>query len=80
MGIIVESKQRVIRQIQAMAQGLGVSYEANPCDPLGVLFNRLSGDDVELDDIELVLVELERRGHVSPELAAQLHNSYLNAV
>jgi len=80
VSIVVENKQLVIRQIQAMAQGLQISYEASPYDQLGVLFNRLSGDDVELDDVELLLLELERRGHISPELAVRLHSSYLNAL
>lgn len=79
MSIVVENKQFITQQIQSMARRLGIFYEAVASDDLGVMFNRLSGDDVELDKVELLLLELERQGHISPQLAVQLHNSYLEA-
>lgn len=41
--------------------------------------SRLAGDDVDLDEVELLLLELERLGHVRPVLAVQLHSAYLDA-
>jgi hypothetical protein len=39
----------------------------------------LSGDDVELDEPVLLLIALERAGHITNTEAARLHGEYLRA-
>jgi hypothetical protein len=63
--------------ILALAQSHGVVYRPDPLDDLADAFTRLSGDDVELDDTELLLLALARAGCVSVEEADRLHIAYM---
>jgi hypothetical protein len=64
-------------RIFALARAHKVAYRPNALDDLGDAFTRLAGDDVELDDTELLLLALERAGCVSTEEADRLHVAYI---
>jgi hypothetical protein len=64
-------------RIHALARAHGVIYRPNALDDLGNTYARLSGDDVQLDDTQLLLLVLARAGHVSNEEADDLHVAYL---
>ena len=65
-------------EILALARKHGVAYKPMPLDKLGEAMSRLAGDDVELDDTELLLLALERAGHLSAKDANRLHVAYMN--
>jgi hypothetical protein len=48
-----------------------------PLDKIGDAMARLAGDDVELDDIERMLLALERACHLSAADANRLHVAYM---
>jgi hypothetical protein len=64
-------------EILALARRHGVAYTPMPLDRIGDAITRLAGDDAELDDIELLLLALERAGHLSTTDANRLHVAYL---
>jgi hypothetical protein len=64
--------------IRALAQRHKVAYTETATDLLGHHITRLAGDDVKLDDIELLLLALERSGHVGGVEATRLHAAYLH--
>jgi len=64
-------------QILALAQARGVVYRPNALDDLGNAVTRLAGDDVRLDDTELLLLALERAGWVSTGEADRLHIAHM---
>jgi len=64
-------------QILALAQARGVVYRPNALDDLGNAVTRLAGDDVRLDDTELLLLALERAGCVSTGEADRLHIAHM---
>ena len=61
----VTEKSAVADRIREMAQEHHVTYVRTPRDALAHHITRLSGDDVELDDIEQLLIALQRSGHLS---------------
>jgi hypothetical protein len=64
-------------KILSLARAHGVVYQPNPLDDLGNAITRLAGDDVQLDDTELLLLALEREGYVSHQEANHLHLTYM---
>jgi hypothetical protein len=66
-------------EILALAREHGVTYQPTELDELADTFARLSGDDVELDEPALLLIALERAGHITSTEAARLHGEYLRA-
>lgn len=73
----VAEKHRTEARIRAMAEQHHVAYRRSATDVLGHHITRLAGDDVELDETELLLLALERAGHVSGSDAVRLHAEYL---
>jgi hypothetical protein len=63
--------------IVALAKRHGVTYTKTPCDQLAEVITNLSDDDVEMDDVELLLIALERAGIVPSEQVVPLHVNYL---
>ncbi len=63
--------------IRELAEKHKVAYQEAATDVLGHHITRLSGDDVKLDATELLLLALERAGHVSGREAVRLHANYL---
>ena len=64
-------------QILALARAPGVVYRPNALDELGNAVTRLAGDEVRLDDIELLLLALERAECVSTAEADRLHIAHM---
>ena len=64
--------------IRALAEQHKVAYTQTATDVLGHHITRLSGDDVVLDETELLLLALERAGHVSGVDAVRFHADYLH--
>ena len=63
--------------ILALAEHHHVIYNPTALDALGQQITRLSGDDVVLDQNELLLLALERAGHLTGRDAVRLHAAYL---
>jgi len=66
-------------EILGLARQHGVTYRPTELDELADTFARLSGDDVELDEPALLLIALERAGHITSTEATRLHGEYLRA-
>jgi len=63
--------------IVGLAQRHGVTYIKTPYDELAEVITRLADDEVEMDDVELLLIALERAGVVASEYVVPLHINYL---
>jgi hypothetical protein len=66
-------------EILALARAHGVTYEPTPLDELGNAITRLSGDEVELDEPQLLLLALVRAGIITREESASLRAKYIRA-
>ena len=55
----------------------GVAYTPTPNDAWARDVTRLADDDVALDEIELLLIELQRKGHLTRPEALKLQVNYL---
>ena len=65
------------RAIISLAQQHGVSYTPTATDAWARDVTRLADDDVVLDDIELLLIALQRAGHLNRMDALRLQVNYL---
>ena len=63
--------------IRALAARYNVSYVETRTDIWAHHVTRLAGDDVQLDEIELLLIALQRAGHLSRPDALSLQVKYL---
>lgn len=63
--------------IANLAKQHGVSYIKTGNDALADVITRLADDDVELDEIERLLLALERAGVIASENIVPLHINYL---
>ena len=64
-------------EIHALARARGVTYTRSALDDFGDTITRLSGDDVELDETEWLLVALRRAKVIAGVDATLLHARYL---
>lgn len=64
-------------RIRKMAQEYHVAYVGTQSDALANHITRLAGDDVQLDEIEQLLVALQRSGRLTRVEMVQLQASYL---
>ena len=64
-------------RIRKMAQEYHVAYVGTHSDALAHHITRLAGDDVQLDEIEQLLVALQRSGRLTRVEMVQLQASYL---
>lgn len=64
-------------RIRRMAREHRVTYVGTSRDMLAHHITRLAGDDVELDEIEQLLIALQRSGHLSRAEMIQLQAAYL---
>lgn len=67
-------------RIRRMASERQVAYVRTERDVAAHHITRLAGDDVELDEIEQLLIALQRSGHLSRAEMIQLQASYLREV
>jgi hypothetical protein len=63
--------------ILGLASTHGVAYVETPTDILADAITRLADDDVHLDEIECLLIALERAGVVASDSVVPLHINYL---
>jgi hypothetical protein len=63
--------------ILGLASAHGVTYVETPVDKLADTITRLSDDEVHLDEIECLLIALERAGVVACDSVVPLHINYL---
>ena len=63
--------------IHALAERHKVVYTPTTTDTWAQHITRLAGDDVEFDDIELLLIALQRAGHISRTDSVLLQADYL---
>lgn len=73
-----EKRNVAAKTIHALAKKYGICYVETAADTLGSQITRLSDDDVELDEVELTLLALERAGHIGGVEATCLHADYLH--
>ena len=64
-------------RIRKMAQECHVAYVGTQSDALAHHITRLAGDDVQLDEIEQLLVALQRSGRLTRVEMVLLQASYL---
>ena len=64
-------------RIRKMAQEYHVAYVGTQSDALAHHITRLAGDDVQLNEIEQLLVALQRSGRLTRVEMVQLQASYL---
>jgi hypothetical protein len=64
-------------RIRELAARHHVTYLQTPTDMLANDITRLSGDTVSLDEIECMLVALQRAGHITRRDVVQLQAQYL---
>jgi hypothetical protein len=65
------------RAIHDLAEKYKVAYTQTATDLFANQITRLSGDDVEFDETELLLIALQRAGHISRIDAVLLQADYL---
>jgi hypothetical protein len=63
--------------IREMAAKHRVTYSPTQSDLLANHITRLSSDTVRLDDVEHLLIALQRAGHITREQLVQLQARYL---
>ena len=71
--LLSETGQTIIE----LAERHGVSYTSSARDAWAREITRLADDDVTLDDVELLLIALQRAGHLSRPEALRLQVNYL---
>jgi hypothetical protein len=65
------------QQISLLAEQHGITYHQTELDELADTYSRLSDNEVELDDTELLLLELDRSGILTGKDNGFLHLQYL---
>jgi len=68
----------VADQVLALAEGHGITAELGRIDNMANTFSRLSGDDVKLDKIEVLLIHLVRKEAISQEEMFSLLEGYMD--
>jgi predicted LPLAT superfamily acyltransferase len=63
--------------IRNLARRHAVAYARTQNDALANHITRLAGDDVQLDEVEQLLIALQRGGHLSRVEAVRLQAKYL---
>ena len=72
-----ELLSRTASAIVSLAREHGVTYTPTAIDAWAHDITRLADDDVMLDDIELLLIALQRAGYISRQEALRLQVNYL---
>ena len=72
-----QAETAISARIRKMAQEYHVAYVGTQSDALAHHITRLAGDDVQLDEIEQLLVALQRSGRLTRVEMVQLQASYL---
>ena len=72
-----QAKNQIADRIRRMAEERHVVYVRTPLDSFAHHVTRLAGDDVHFDEIEQLLIALQRGGHLSRAAMIQLQAAYL---
>ena len=72
-----QGESGVAARIRKMAREYDVAYVRTSNDAFAHHATRLAGDDVQLDEIEQLLIALQRSGHLSRVEMVQLQAAYL---
>jgi hypothetical protein len=72
-----QTESATAARIRKMAQEHHVAYGRTARDTLAHHITRLAGDNVQLDEIEQLLIALQRGGHISRMEMVQLQAAYL---
>jgi len=70
----------VKQQIRDLAKEHHIAYRPGPRDRLGHAITALAGDEVSLDETELLLLALERAGVISGKQATLMQAEYLRGL
>jgi len=70
-------KNKVADAIRTLAKRHKISYAPTQRDVWAHHVTRLAGDDVELDEIERLLIALQRAGHLTRPEALRYQVNYL---
>jgi hypothetical protein len=73
----IREQSSVATRIRKMAQEHQVAYVRTSRDSLAHHITRLAGDDVQLDEVEHLLIALQRSGHLSRIEMVKLQAAYL---
>ena len=79
MAIVLHDKPlpKTAKAIISLAEQYGVTYRPTATDAWAHDVTRLADDEVALDGIELLLIALQRAGHLSRPEALRLQVNYL---
>jgi hypothetical protein len=72
-----QSQSATAIAVRKLAEKHHVAYVRTHSDALAHHITRLAGDRVELDEVERLLIALQRAGHLSRVEAVRLQASYL---
>jgi hypothetical protein len=72
-----QTESTTAAHIRELARQYHVSYVQTQHDALARHITRLAGDDVELDEVEQLLIALQRAGYLSRGDMVRLQASYL---
>lgn len=64
--------------IRTLAERNGVYYAESRLDKVARIVTRMAGDDVRPDDVEGLLINLNRKGSISGSDMMTLHSRYLD--
>jgi len=72
-----QAESAIAARIRKMALEHHVAYVHTSHDTLAHHITRLAGDDVQFDEVEQLLIALQRSGHLSRTEMVQLQAAYL---
>jgi hypothetical protein len=72
-----QAERPIAARIRMMAREHHVAYVRTQRDTLADHITRLAGDEVQLDEIEQLLIALQRSGYLSRAEMVQLQAAYL---
>jgi hypothetical protein len=78
--VSTQANSSTAAHIRELAQNCGVGYVPTRRDALAHHITRLAGDEVELDEVEQLLIALQRAGHLTRVEAVRLQARYLHEI
>jgi hypothetical protein len=78
MPILKIPEKNISGFIRTLAERNGVYYTESRFDKVARIVTRLAGDDVKPDDVEGLLINLNRKGCIAGSEMMTLHSRYLD--
>lgn len=66
------------QHIRNVAQQHNITPHTTPLDAMGNAITRLAGDDVALDEVEMLIVHLGQQGHITGKEVVQYAHAWRN--